>query len=90
VQHLHFGAKEAGVYIVELAADRIGRRQTVRLPGSSNVPTAPFDQGSPSPWQRRNASRCCRVQHRVNVANAGFPTRHDRSSAGTIQNSCVP
>ena len=32
VQHLHFDAPEAGVYIVELeAADRIGRRQTLRV-----------------------------------------------------------
>jgi alpha-2-macroglobulin len=32
VQHLRFEAKEAGVYIVELdAADRIGRRQTLRV-----------------------------------------------------------
>jgi alpha-2-macroglobulin len=32
VQHLHFDAREAGVYIVELeAADRIGRRQTLRV-----------------------------------------------------------
>ena len=32
VQHLHFDAAEAGVYIVELeAADRIGRRQTLRV-----------------------------------------------------------
>jgi alpha-2-macroglobulin len=32
VQHLHFDAKAAGVYIVELeAADRIGRKQTLRV-----------------------------------------------------------
>jgi len=32
VQHLHFDAREAGVYIVELeAADRIGRKQALRV-----------------------------------------------------------
>ena len=32
VQHLHFDAREAGVYIVEVeAADRIGRKQTLRV-----------------------------------------------------------
>ncbi len=32
VQHLHFDAREAGVYIVELeATDRIGRKQTLRV-----------------------------------------------------------
>jgi uncharacterized protein YfaS (alpha-2-macroglobulin family) len=40
VQHLHFDAPEAGVYIVELeAADRIGRRQTLRVEGGDTPVT---------------------------------------------------